>query len=719
MGSSQGHTLSMHPRATVWKCAAATTTALVTLELLAFPAMAQATPSEASAPTSGASTATAPASSPAQYIVSDSTTEGSSAAVAATRLIGGALGASLPAADAVVATLTAAEVSLLEDIPGVTVTPNYPVTMLGTPATLSGAAPAAVFPQQTGATQLWSEGDSGSGVNVAVVDTGIDPLPDFAGRLVGGVDLTGGNNPFDDQYGHGTFVAGLIAGNGASSSGLYEGEAPGAGLVSVKVAGASGQTTLSTVIEGIDWVIANRAVDNIRVMNLSLGYVPQESSVVDPLDQAVEQAWEAGIVVVVAAGNYGPFNGTILSPGDDPFVITVGAINDHGNVSPAGDTMASFSSVGPTNPDGWFKPDLVTSGTSLVSLMAPGSTIADNYPQAQVGNGNFVGSGTSFSSAITTGAVALLLAHNPSLQPDQVKADLLASTMPGPVGNPFVDGHGLLDVAAAAGEPRGLALQQDFGQTYVQLPLPVDLVVAPGAILSAGYTLQMNGAHAAATSSLAGGELSVPVACSLLGAPVGEIQVDIPTESYVIPAGSGAAYPAASTLQGEAVAPNLCSGGLMFAAGLGATAAFSGALISTNTASAEKVTFLSGAGDLLAIPLGNTKVVPISLNDIGTSVNLSTTWAGSSWDSANWKDLEASQSERSATTAAPSGVAWSGSAWNGVAWSGSAWNGVAWSGSAWNGVAWSGSAWNGVAWSGSAWNGVAWSGQQWGAAPAD
>jgi len=173
-------------------------------------------------------------------------------------------------------------------------------------------------------------------------------------------------------------------------------------------------------------------------------------TVLDPLDLAVQEAWNSGITVVASAGNAGPFNGTILSPGDDPLVITVGALDDIASPSVSGDEMNDFSSVGPTSPDGWVKPDLVTSGRSVVSLAAPGSTIYNDYPSARIGPGNFVGSGTSFSAAITSGAAALVLADNPGLTPDQVKARLLGNTSPGPVGNPFVDGHGALNAYAAA-----------------------------------------------------------------------------------------------------------------------------------------------------------------------------------------------------------------------------------------------------------------------------
>jgi serine protease AprX len=245
-------------------------------------------------------------------------------------------------------------------------------------------------------------------------------------------------------------VAGLIAGNGASSNGQYPGEAPGARLVSIKVAGLNGTTHLSTLITGLQWAVDHQAVYGIRVLNLSLGYQSSQSTVTNPLDQAVQAVWNSGITVVTSAGNAGPFDGTILSPGDDPLAITVGALDDMATPSTADDEMNDFSSVGPTTRDGWAKPDLVTSGRSVVSLAAPGSTIANQYPSARVGSGNFVGSGTSFSTAIASGAAALVLADNPGITPNEVKARLLGTTNPGPVGNPFVDGHGALDAYAAA-----------------------------------------------------------------------------------------------------------------------------------------------------------------------------------------------------------------------------------------------------------------------------
>ncbi|MEY2403783.1 MAG: serine protease AprX, partial [Acidimicrobiaceae bacterium] len=355
----------------------------------------------------------------------------------------------LPIVDAVGASVTAGELDALTDDPEVFVVPNVAVDVTGV-ADATPRLPASVYPQTTGASTLQADGTTGQGVTVAVLDTGIAALPDFAGRIVGGVDFSGEGDPYKDSFGHGTFVSGLIAGNGASSQGAYVGEAPGASLASVKVAGASGSTDLFTVLRGLQWTVANRKSLNIGVLNISMGTPPFPSSSINPLDRAVEAVWRSGIVVVTSAGNTGPINGTITSPGDDPMVITAGALDDNGTAIAMDDTMTTFSGVGPTAVDGWFKPDLVAAGRSVVSLRVPDSTIDSANPTARVGTANFVGSGTSFSAAITSGAVAMLRQLNPGWNPDRVKGALLAGASAGPVGNPFVDGFGSLNVATAS-----------------------------------------------------------------------------------------------------------------------------------------------------------------------------------------------------------------------------------------------------------------------------
>jgi serine protease AprX len=413
-------------------------------------ARAAAAVAAAVAAVAGTSLAGAPAASASQDVTVIVSATGQQDPAAAVLSVGGTILTKFHIINAVDEVVSAAVEPALAAQPGIIVTPDATVSVQSTTESTGPHTPTDAFLQQTGASRLASTGDTGQGVTVAVLDTGIDPLPDFAGRLIGGVDLTSANNPYQDNYGHGTFVAGLIVGNGASSGGQYSGEAPGASLVSIKVAGADGSTHLGTLISGLQWAADNQSTYGINVLNISLGLQPSKSTVSNPLDQAVEAVWNAGITVVAAAGNAGPFNGTILSPGDDPLVITAGALDDMGGTSVSADEMTNFSSAGPTVPDGWVKPDLVTSGRSVVSLAAPGSTIYNDHPSARIGSAGFAGSGTSFSSAITSGAAALVLAANPGLTPDQVKARLLGNTSPGPVGNPFVDGHGGLNAYAAA-----------------------------------------------------------------------------------------------------------------------------------------------------------------------------------------------------------------------------------------------------------------------------
>jgi serine protease AprX len=305
-----------------------------------------------------------------------------------------------------------------------------------------------VYPQVDTATTAWASGNTGRGVTVAVVDTGVSPVGDLAGKVVGGFDFSGEGDFTHDSYGHGTFVAGVIAGTGAASGGAVQGVAPGANLVSLKVAGADGSSDVVRVLGAMGWAIAHRDAYNIRVLNLSLGTTGTQSWRVDPLDYAVEQAWRAGIVVTVSAGNSGPNPGSISKPGDDPLVITVGATDDQTTISRGDDTVAGFSSVGPTSA-GVAKPDLVAPGAHVVSVRAPGSTIDGAYPTARVGDTYFRGSGTSFAAPQAAGAAALLLATQPASTPDQVKAQLTAGAAAGPVSDPARVGAGALDVAGA------------------------------------------------------------------------------------------------------------------------------------------------------------------------------------------------------------------------------------------------------------------------------
>lgn len=311
----------------------------------------------------------------------------------------------------------------------------------------------------TGVASAWNSGYTGAGVGVAVIDSGInDSHPDLwnsaetSSRVVYHQDFTGtatsnSSGAKYDLYGHGTHVAGIIGGNGYISGGEYEGVAPGVSLVDLRALDANGAGTDSTVIAAIQEAITLKSTYNIKVINLSLGRGIGQSYTQDPLCQAVESAWKAGIVVVVAAGNYGRLSvngsngyGTITAPGNDPYVLTVGATKANGSSSAAAETKASYSSKGPTTYDHIVKPDIMAPGNDVVSLAAPGATLEANYSAELVtgtsGHNYFTLSGTSMATPVVSGAVALLLQENNTLTPDQVKARLMkTATKMGPVFN--------------------------------------------------------------------------------------------------------------------------------------------------------------------------------------------------------------------------------------------------------------------------------------------
>ena len=301
-------------------------------------------------------------------------------------------------------------------------------------------APAAALDPQIAALDLpdaWTPA-AGRGATIALVDTGVAATPDLNGnRLVRGPDFSGEGDGVD-RYGHGTFMAGLIAGDGtasAASASPHYGVAPAATVVSVKVAGADGSTTVSRVIAGIGWVIANRDTYGIDVLNLSFGVDAPMPYRFNPLSAAVEAAWASGITVVVSAGNDG--NGTVTSPGSDPYVVTVGAADTAGTAATSDDVVPDWS--GRERFPHYSKPEITAPGVSVVSLRAPGSTVDLTHPEGRVDDVYFRGSGTSMSTALVSGAAALLLAHHPAATPDDVKGALVDGAVPIRGGAPEVD----------------------------------------------------------------------------------------------------------------------------------------------------------------------------------------------------------------------------------------------------------------------------------------
>jgi serine protease AprX len=295
---------------------------------------------------------------------------------------------------------------------------------------------------------------TGRGVGVAVIDTGIaGDLPDFQTPKSGSrVIASAVTNPCardaNDQYGHGTHVAGLIAGNGLAYGNTYHGKymgvAPRANLVSVKVSDDDGNTTVLDVIYGIQFAVDNKAAYGIRVVNLSLSSTVAESYRTDPLDAAVESAWFSGLVVVTAAGNEGSTSdGVTFAPANDPWVITAGALDDKGTFTRLDDALAPWSSRGLTQ-DGIKKPEVLAPGAGLVSTLAPNSDFQRLCSNCVLDNGRyFRAGGTSMSAAVVSGATALLLEEHPGWTPAQVKGALTSTLVDVPGAG------GVLDVAAA------------------------------------------------------------------------------------------------------------------------------------------------------------------------------------------------------------------------------------------------------------------------------
>jgi serine protease AprX len=308
------------------------------------------------------------------------------------------------------------------------------------PQSISTSNLQTTFDKTAHATAIWNKpggGATGKGVGVAVIDTGIaGDLVDFnsstgASRVVESAVTNPDATTATDLYGHGTHVAGIIAGNsnarpwGDPLRGDYIGVAPDANLVSVKASDEDGQSTVLDVIYGLQFVVDHKADYNIRVVNLSLDSTTAQSYKTDPLDAAAEAAWFNGIVVVAAAGNRGTDDDAVsYAPANDPYVITVGATDDNNTGGASDDTIADWSSRGVTQ-DGVQKPDIYAPGAHIVSNLAPGSVFTTLCPACVSGGGQYIrAGGTSMAAPMVAGGVADVLQGHPSWTPNQVKAAL-------------------------------------------------------------------------------------------------------------------------------------------------------------------------------------------------------------------------------------------------------------------------------------------------------
>ncbi len=515
------------------------------------------------------------------------------------------------------------------------------------------AVPMELITEQAAAS-LYAGGFRGQGIDIALIDSGVAPVAglDQPGKILYGPDLSneGGqpNLANLDTYGHGTHLAGIMVGNDGEQ---LKGIADQSRVVSVKVAGATGETDIAQVIAGIDWVIDHKNDNglNIRVLNLSLGVAGLVTNQGDPLSAAVERAWDAGIVVVAAAGNRGNESAGIDSPAISPYVIAVGGIESRDSEG-VHDLMATWSSGGNEH----RTPDVVAPGRSILSLRVPGSMLDQLHPGAVVGETYFRGTGTSQSAAVVSGFTAALLSADPSLTPDQVKFlfELFAADM---VEGRYLDGSGKIDV------------DEMFASLRYKAKAP-----------------RQN--HPRALPTCSNTDADTPALTPVLSPVVTPVITPVVTD--------------VSVWQGRSKWTDVT------AVQTGATALSS--VEATGSVEGDSL-LLDAPMDAMVTTAETVDAAPSWWTPPPPQVDApcGTTWTGGGWSGATWSGGEWSG-------ATWSGATWSGATWSGGIWSGATWSGATWSGATWSGATWSGATWSGATWSGATWSGATWSGKKWG-----
>lgn len=503
---------------------------------------------------------------------------------------------------------------------------------------------------QIGARNLWEDGFTGDGINVALIDTGFAPVPALldSGKIIGAVDLSAESGidgaTYVDTFGHGTHMAGIIAGRspGANADDADEhpewfmGVAPDAGIVSVKVGDNTGGADISQVIAGVDWAIDHAAEYGIRVINLSYAsgsLLPYDT---DPLTYTLERAWKAGIVVVVAAGNDGRDSHVLSSPAVDPYVIAVGAVDAK---SDSKFRVPAWASSG----DGERNPDVAAPGAHIDSLRAPLSRVDTEHPEGYVSNELFRGSGSSQAAAVVTGAVALLLDARPEMSPDQVKAALKATTVNAQPRNPIYSGAGVIQVDDAA---------------HVRLP--------------------RNVTQKFPTSDGSG----------LLEAARGPVHMVIDGE----------------VLAGEKTVLGNEWDGVRWTGVRWTNGTWDGVRWTGGTWMGVRWTNAQWTG----VRWTGVRWTGVRWTDINWN---GVRWTGVRWTGVRW--TADAWSNESWTGTKWDGVRWTDDSWSGAYWDGVRWTGVRWTGVRWTGVRWTGVRWTGVRWTNEAWSSATWSGGSW------
>jgi serine protease AprX len=361
----------------------------------------------------------------------------------------GSVNRKLKLVDGISATLSAGRLARLAENPGLTITSDAPMKTSGSSSLSSNQ----VWPYEAGLAKLW--GSSGqpapNAPTIAIVDSGIQAdRADFAGRIVANVNLSTlpNNTSPGDGRGHGTFVAGIAA----DSSAGYVGAAPTAKIAALDVMDNTGVARTSDVIAACQWILANKGQYNIRVANFSMHSATPSNFTRDPLDRAVEKLWFNGVVVVAASGNYGTAGApsrVMYAPGNDPFVITVGAVDLGGTVGVGNDATAPWSAYGYTY-DGFWKPEIGAPGRYMVGPVPAASTLAAEKAANITAPGYIQLSGTSFAAPAAAGAAAQILARHPSFTPDQVKGALMLTAKNPPQAIAGSVGRGELNADQAA-----------------------------------------------------------------------------------------------------------------------------------------------------------------------------------------------------------------------------------------------------------------------------
>ena len=483
-----------------------------------------------------------------------------------------------------------------------------------------------------GADELHDLGVTGAGIDIAVIDTGVNAVAGLDGfnKVIHGPDLSfesGTEFYAQDTYGHGTAMASIIAGDGDG----YQGVAPGARILSLKVADNTGAVDVSQVIAALDWVTQYGQGEGLNVRVINLAYVTPSTQPyeIDPLADAVERAWEAGYVVVVSAGNEGVSTGGLSSPATDPFVIAVAAAEGEG--------VADFSAAGTQR-----IPDVMAPGNRILALAALDSRLAQEHPDAIIDGRLLRGSGTSQAAAVVSGSAALLLQQRPDLTPDQVKALLITGAVHkrgnGNNGNSNDNGNG-------NGNGRG-----PFGGIY-------DFFEATPADRDLDPTIMADLLDDVDT-----------LFASWDGSGRGGIKFDKHGGSGMVDLARSAALPSLDVTQQ-----------FVRSDGSGTLEASRGGnhiVLPDGTILEGEVTFTGSSWT------GSSWT--------GSSWTGSS-WTGSSWTGSSWTG--SSWTGSSWTGSSWTGSSWTGSSWTGSSWTGSSWTGSSWTGSSWTGSSWTGSSW--------------------------